>query len=162
MPTTNTIKESITAIEEPYPILNNPNDSLYIETANVSDRRAGPPAVITQIMSNTLKPPIMFKITTTVVVGFNNGKIICVNVFQSDAPSIFEASRTSLGIFCNPIKNSIILIPVICHVAAAIIANVLSGAFNNHVTGLSIIPIETRAELNSPVLEKIHFQIMKF
>ena len=60
---------------------------------------AGPPFVKFTDSSKSCNVPFIDMIKVMIIVGLKSGTVICQNVFQPLAPSIFAASYTEYSIF---------------------------------------------------------------
>ena len=76
--------------------------ALNIEIAIVFDALSGPPPVMTQIMSNSWRAPMIERKIETRIVGPSRGNVTCRNACRLSAPSIRAASSSSLGMPCSP------------------------------------------------------------
>src|SRR5258706_2074183 len=127
-----TMAERTTEIAAPYPMWKSVKVSRNMLTARVSEEEYGPPRVMTQMMSKTLKEFTMAMVMTTVVMGASMGSFTWRKVCQALAPSMRQASMGSLGMVPRPMRNMTMLEPSCCQVHAMIMAKLLSGTSVSH------------------------------
>jgi hypothetical protein len=76
-----------------YPILKYVNAALYTQLTRICVVSDGSPLLLTsQTTLKLLKVQITPRIMAGIMIGFNNGMVICLNFDQAPAPSISAAS----------------------------------------------------------------------